>query len=1310
MYIRTLLWTIIFLLTAVYKTLASPVYSFNQLSIKDGLQESYITCMTKDHNGNMWIGNREGLNCYDGYNIKTYNFSPLDQESIPSDEIHFIVEDKQNNIWVGTSRGLARFDPSINKFKRIEFDDSPLLTYSAIQLKTKIIFSTSFSRLIEYNYKTQEFSEFISNKDIDPFPFFKKMIKLDNNTILANSKWKGVYSINIKDKSVVKIKIKISPHTPAIFLDSHDKIWISDLTDGVRCFDRNWNLIHYFTSKNSPLTHDIILDFEEQNNNLWLATDGGGINIISLNDLSFSSIQNKNNDTHSLPWNSFNCLYNDPDNNMWLGSTRSGLIKVSKTYSEIFNKVPFGSNKGLSNQTILYLYEDKNNKIWIGTDGGGINLFDPIQKTFKHFKSTKDKKVTGICNLNNNELLISTYTSGVFRFNKHTGAIVPFTIFNNQTQKIITLQEPAISLNNYGDNKIILIGNHMYLYDIDSLRFNILASQGIDYHYTNLEKVAENSSKVYFASRVEVIELDRATKKTKCIYTSDLPDIINDACMDSKGQLWLASSSGLTHYDPTNDTTINRINGISFRINTILCDKNDQLWLGAKNMVYTYNIHNKNLRTINDSYNTPLNGFIPHSKLIAKSGDIYMGGVLGLSIINRDINFPSIANRPLFIEKIQLNGKDISRVKNFKNGSLSIPWNFSALRIKLKVKGNLFYKKRFRYKIVGINNKYIETFDHNIDIYSLPTGSFNIIGSYKSANGNWTTPKQIIEVRVTPPWWRNNIFYTILFLLIILTSIAIHLNISKIRTRNQQIEINKIKERLYEDKVNFFININHELRTPLTLIYAPLQRYFATNSINLFSRSDLKSIFTQAKNMMNIINTLLDMRSMEVQKDKTEISLCKLNRWVKSKAHEFSNELKERDIDIIFNLDRSITSTPWDIRKGEMILSNLMMNALKYSNDHTTITISTEKLDDHIKIAVKDQGIGINEEEIEKLFSNFYQGGHNIQGNGIGLSYAQMLVNQLGGRINAYKNRDERGSTFYFEIPTNLSINTDIATDNETNITIQEVPLIGKLQTKEYSIIIIEDNQDLREMECNHLKKYFKNVYTANNGEHGLEKIYKYQPDIIVSDIMMPKLNGFELCKVVKNDFKISHIPIILLTAYNNPKNTLNGYKLGANAYVPKPFQFDLLMSVITTQLRNREFVKRRYQNFSLPMVDPKETTISSIDEDFISKFIKLVDNNLDNPDLDLKMITKQMFMSRSSVSNKIKSLMGISIMEYVIQERIKKAIELLLQTNKNITQISTEVGFSSSRYFSTVFKEKQKMTPSNFRLNRKSIPNQNDL
>ena len=368
------------------------------------------------------------------------------------------------------------------------------------------------------------------------------------------------------------------------------------------------------------------------------------------------------------------------------------------------------------------------------------------------------------------------------------------------------------------------------------------------------------------------------------------------------------------------------------------------------------------------------------------------------------------------------------------------------------------------------------------------------------------------------------------------------------------------------------------------------------------------------------------------------------------------------------------------------------MNALKYSPNQTRIVIKTIRTNESIQIHVQDQGIGLDNVDIKKLFTRFYQGKHNEGGSGIGLSNAKMLIDLHGGRMGAFNNKD-RGATFFYEIPANLqeqevscpqhSYLNELLSSPEEEEKIES----GSFSLQGYSLLIVEDKQDLREFLKNALKDKFKKIYQAENGLVALEVIKQQQPDIIVSDVMMPQMNGYQLCKEIKENLNISHIPVILLTARADSESQMLGYKLGADAYLPKPFEMEMLLSVIQNQMRNREYIKSRYRGNQF-ILSPQEAT---------------------QPDLDVKFLTAQMAMSRTSLYNKVKELTGMGANDYINRRRIDKAIILLTQSDMSITEISEQVGFTYQRYFSTLFKEMKGMTPSQFRAQHGSTQQQSE-
>ena len=429
-----------------------------------------------------------------------------------------------------------------------------------------------------------------------------------------------------------------------------------------------------------------------------------------------------------------------------------------------------------------------------------------------------------------------------------------------------------------------------------------------------------------------------------------------------------------------------------------------------------------------------------------------------------------------------------------------------------------------------------------------------------------------------------------------------------------------------------------------------------------------------------------------------------LNQWINDIGNDFLNEFSAKNIRIDYHFDNDISEVSFDRTKCEIVLSNLLMNALKYSVPNTLVTISTCFLREEqmVRVAVSDQGIGLKDVDSNKLFTRFYRGNFERSGSGIGLSYSKVLIEMHKGRIGAFDNGDIPGATFYFDLP---CLNVLTVINCQPKAYLNELihledpvkPETEIFETKKYSVLIVEDNPEMNHFIQEVLKEYFVRVHTAMNGCEAMEVIRDRMPDIIVSDVMMPKMDGFELCKTIKNNLDISHIPVVLLTARNDQESNVLGYKLGADAYLPKPFDTELLITVLRNLLKNRETIKLRYRdNLLLPTV--QETTISNADERFLLKLNKLICANIDKPELDVKFLTDNMAMSRASLYNKVRALTDMGVNDYINKFRIDKAVDLLLNTDLSITEISEQTGFSYQRYFSSVFKQVKGVAPSQFR------------
>ena len=547
---------------------------------------------------------------------------------------------------------------------------------------------------------------------------------------------------------------------------------------------------------------------------------------------------------------------------------------------------------------------------------------------------------------------------------------------------------------------------------------------------------------------------------------------------------------------------------------------------------------------------------------------------------------------------------------------------------------------------------------------------------------------------------------SILFLCLVVLVI-----VAALRKKDRRIKwmLKEHEQKIYEEKVRFLINISHELRTPLTLIYAPLKKII--DSIQPTDRyfKQLNIAFHQAQRMKDLISMVLDARKMEMTMTHLNIQNYDLNNWIEDVSSNFVDG-DGRTGRIELQLDQNIGKVAFDKEKCMVILSNLLMNAIKHSPEDAKIIIRTEFTEDgkNIRISVSDQGIGLKNVDTEKLFVRFYQGNTEHEGTGIGLSYSKILVELHKGKIGAYNNPD-KGATFYFELPKVQSISGEIPQNNNylnellssqssIEIAMPDKDKINSVNLKDYVILIVDDNSTLVDYLAEDLKEQFKRVLVAYDGEQAYKIACKEFPDIIVSDVMMPVMNGYELCKAVKENISVSHIPFILLTARNDDDSRKYGYMMGADSYLEKPFEMEELLAKIVNKLYNRIQTKLHYQQIGNNLSVTVDSDLTRKDTLFMEKLNQTIIENLDNTELDIPYICKQIGMSRASLYNKLKAITDMGANDYINKIRIEQAMKLIKESDLNFNEISDKVGFASARYFSTSFKQYTGLTPTQYK------------
>ena len=1274
-------------------------YSFYPISLEEGLLQSTVRAILMDQKGTLWIGTKKGVNAYRQNENTSYTYNREDSLSLSDNMVNCLAEDSLHNIWAGTVTGLSVFSRPLNKFI-LKANEG---IYSAFATNGCIYFGGN-NRLFVYNYTQQSIkpinivSEAISNEqefriiDIQPMP---------DRGLLLCTKEKGIFIYN-ETKESIESFIEDHIHLPQTACIASDScIYIPTMSRGLYQYSSEGKLIRHFTQETKGIESNYILDAHEFNGELWIATDGKGIRLLNLKTRELKALEHIPGNPFSLPTNSITKIYETPDHQLWAGTVRKGAFYIKETFIRTYREAPVRNPYGLSEDAIISLYEEDNGLLWIGTDGGGINLFNPDTGKFKHYPSEFGDKISSITRFNDDELLVSVYTKGMSIFNKHTGQYRPFVIVDEEINYKECYYGYVPTACSVGTDKIYIIGEHPWVYTPSIHQFYRMRTANNEIIQTEgLTLAHSNPNFSLLTHRNQVFYVDHITDQASPLFQLNRNTDIVSLAYDNDHTIWVASNMGLGHYNmATKEYKV--VHTKLFDSTTLLIyDGKERLWVSAQSSLFSYSIKENKFTQFNRS-----DGFIPNEILFACQNSpqkrfIYLGGNNGLVQIDNSVSQKQIEAPSIILDEIHLDGK--SATAGIHRKKLVIPYNYNSLVLNFQIINNdIFQRNLIRFSIEkdGIPLE-IEGYNTRLTMpTTLSPGTYRIKAACFAKTGELPQPQHLISIVVRPPWYRTNWFVLITLLCIVSIVLSIAYVSYRVKAKKIRRKMYQYKQHVNEEKINFLININHELRTPLTLIYTPLKRIIDKGQDSYKDTHNyyqLQLIYKQAKRMYSIINMLLDMNRLESGYQEMKMAAHNINQWVRNTADDFLNEANGKHITIRYEFDSSLTDLWFDEWKCQIILSNLLMNAIKFSTVNSHITISTLHQDNgFVRISVSDEGIGLSDDDLSHVFERHYEGAHTQKGSGIGLAYSKMLAELHGGTMGCYNNTS-KGATFFYQLP--LSQHSSPVSEenspfiNESNLMKHEI----KVNTKDFTILIVEDTDDLRHYLSDAFKERFKEVYNATNGEEALQLCYDKDPDLVVSDIMMPVMNGFELCSHIKTDPRISHIQVLLLTARNQEQDEQLGYKLGADFYVKKPFDMEFLQTVLTSMLsRRQQYIKEQFADF-LP--SPQDVTTSTGDEQFLCKLNDIINENISNEDLNITFICEQIGMGRTSLYKKMSKVTGMGVNDYINRIRIEKSEHYLLHTELSIKEISQELGFAYPRYFSTTFKQFKGLTPTQFK------------
>lgn len=800
---RTLI-IILFLLAGV-KLLSSEHcvnYSFTQLSIEQGLSQSTAQSILLDHKGTLWIGTKSGLNSYTQEGIKTYLHHSGDPHSLPSNYINHLTEDSLGNFWIATSKGLALYDDEQDQFNTVNFS----IIYSSVGVEGGMWFGSE-NAIHCYDYKSKELKtihiEKEEGKGINPVDYrIQKMLYLEDGKILIGTRKKGIYLYDCRIRQFTLLIPSSQNLLTSLYVTADHHIYTAFYGDGFYCYDRTGKMLKHYTKENSGLKNNYVLDMAEYNGNIWLATDGSGINLFTPRTFQFSQLQHIVGDYSSLPVNSITLLYKDMKDNLWAGSVRGGIFSIKETYIKTYKEAILNNTNGLSEQSVISLYEEKDGKVWIGTDGGGINLYDPSTDKFIHFPSTYGDKVVSIAEVSETELMVSLYTKGIFLFNKKTHKYRPFTIVDEETNKKECFYGYLPLANQVADSKIYIISCGTYVYHTHDHTFSRMQTDR-DYDFSNDALCLSYSNDRFSLLKCahQAFWVDQKSDSIRLLFELEKDELITSMSYDNNRMIWTSTNKGLGFFD-LESQKYHRIrtrlfNGISY----LIADGKGRLWICAQNHLYSYIIKENRFILWNSSDDFPPNEILFAYQKQSNRDYIYLGGSEGLVKINTDIPYTETQIPEIYLSEILFNGSP--SLKKVKENTIKIPWNYNSLSVHFRIKNrDVFQKYLLQYTIEGRGKQSIETYDPVLNLSSLSAGNYSIWVSCNTKNGNRTPSKQLIHIIVTPPWYKTVWFIGVAAVLFIIMTASIGYIHYRRKERNMKGNVNYFLQAVLNDMLS----------------------------------------------------------------------------------------------------------------------------------------------------------------------------------------------------------------------------------------------------------------------------------------------------------------------------------------------------------------------------------------------------------------------------------------------------------------------------------------------------------------------------
>ncbi len=1261
------------------------IYFRNYLN-RISIEKQKVMCIQQDSKGFIWYSTDDGIYRFDGN--QNYKLNQIFKD------MHSLYENYQPYFFISSTGKMILSGGDVVNLNSNIFEGKIYPFYNGM----KIMEDDAHNIWIPLEHKRILIENLFSNKRIVYKGYDVKNADITSNNYFFTSPNGKICRVPLGFKSKYYVIAKspiVTSFTNFCCLNDEEILCSTD--------KKGLYLIHVNNGKLEKIKDNLyVRDIKNRNSQeCWIATETG-IYIYNSQNRSFSSIKKNTINPNALQDNVEYSLFRDFHNGMWIGHYFKGISYVPLRLCNFEVSQSMRTDFNLQGNVFREFCSDNSGNIWIGTEDSGLNCFSPSTNTYINYSPMQPDKHINTVNVHaltviGNNLWIGSFDDGIDVMDLKSKRIVNHFEKGDGSGLTDNFTFTVLSTPEFG----ILVGTHsgVLQYNGSTHKFNKFPYAG---PYEACPYLYADSKNRLWMCRREYLECVYPNGK-KITFRVRNKNNANSIMEDHLGRLWIATTNGIAYYEEkyhsfiTQKISDNKATNCTFRI---LEDNNDNLWISTSHGLVMYNPQTKSKKIFSTYDGLPTNIFNECSSFKDKNGKLYFGTIDGyISFYPQSVNLnqeiPELAFTQLIASGTALSdtifyGENRKHKPVFAHNQNSISVNFAALQYVIADGLD------FQYYLEGIEHKWHILHGYNTITYpSLPPGKYKLHLRSTDAKGRWANNKITYAFVIEPPFYLSNFAILIYLILVGYAGYYAYQQTKKrVRARHfQQIDaVNRIKEKeLYNTKINFFTTIVHEIRTPLTLIKTPLENVLEVES-NEDKLKNLKLIERNTDRLSTLCTQLLNFRKMESSQLQLNFVMTDINQLITDIQYNFTGTIQEKGIKYDDNLKDVHIEAAVDKEAFTKIISNLLNNACKYAASLISLQISDD--DKNFSVRISSDGELIAPKEHEKIFSMFYRANveANVVGTGIGLPYCRTLAEMHKGSIELVDGEPSL-NVFLLTLPKHqeMEFREVYTTDTIDN----EVYDHEESNTEKKNILIVEDEPEMRHFIADSLSRHYK-VFKAANGLRAIEILEKKDIDLVVTDVMMPKMNGCELCKKIKDRMEWSSIPVVMLTAKVNVEARLEGYAAGAEDYIDKPFSMKYLSS------RLEDILKKSYQRIkSMEESTDTDSMVQNIvnrtDRAFISSFISLIKEEIGNDQLDAEMISKRLQVSPSTLYRRCKQLLDTSPVEYIRIERLKKAKQLLEIEDVRISDVAYEVGFSTPSYFTLCFSKEFGISPTDY-------------